>query len=501
MVSFNRIPSNFLLPLAWIEFDGSQMGTPQSIGRALVIGTMRAQGSATPGVLVPIGSADTAAGLFGAGAQIGAQVRAFRRNNLVQELFALPVLEPADGTAATGSIVVTGPATAAGTIALYIDDDRPLRVGVVPQESAASIATKIAAAISAATQLPVSASAEAGTVTLTAKWKGLTGNDIPVFVNYRGAVAGEALPDGVTLTITAMSGGAGVPDVAAALDAIGEEPFETIASAFADDASLDVYDEVWGDGDEGRWGWLLQLYGHVYTARRAGYADHIAHGATRNGPHVTVFRLEADFPNSPWISAAGSVGQILRSVVNDPARPLHTLPVVGLLSPRPESRFGVTERNALASNGGATLAVSAGTVQIEAPVTTYRLNAFGLPDNGLRFVEPLHTVAAVLRRLRLAITTKYGRHKLANNGVRVPPGRAIVTPNTIRAELVVEYERLEEEEGLVENSRAFKENLVVERDTSNPDRVNVLYPPDVINQLRVLAVLAQPRLQSQNATA
>ena len=43
--------------------------------------------------------------------------------------------------------------------------------------------------------------------------------------------------------------------------------------------------------------------------------------------------------------------------------------------------------------------------------------------------------------------------------------------------------------------QAFKNNLIVERDPNDPNRVNVLYPPDLINQLRIFAVLAQFRLQ------
>ena len=49
--------------------------------------------------------------------------------------------------------------------------------------------------------------------------------------------------------------------------------------------------------------------------------------------------------------------------------------------------------------------------------------------------------------------------------------------------------------GLVEDIRAFKANLLVERDPNDPNRVNVLYPPDLINQLRIFAVLAQFKLQ------
>ena len=36
---------------------------------------------------------------------------------------------------------------------------------------------------------------------------------------------------------------------------------------------------------------------------------------------------------------------------------------------------------------------------------------------------------------------------------------------------------------------------MVERDPNDPNRLNVLYPPDLINQLRIFAVLAQFRLQ------
>ena len=48
---------------------------------------------------------------------------------------------------------------------------------------------------------------------------------------------------------------------------------------------------------------------------------------------------------------------------------------------------------------------------------------------------------------------------------------------------------------MVENSQAFKDNLIVELDPNDPNRLNVLYPPDLINQLRIFAVLAQFRLQ------
>ncbi len=62
--------------------------------------------------------------------------------------------------------------------------------------------------------------------------------------------------------------------------------------------------------------------------------------------------------------------------------------------------------------------------------------------------------------------------------------------NTIIAKLL-EFER----NGLVENITLIKKNLIVERDPNNPERLNVLYPPDLVNALRVFALLAMFRNQ------
>jgi phage tail sheath gpL-like len=104
----------------------------------------------------------------------------------------------------------------------------------------------------------------------------------------------------------------------------------------------------------------------------------------------------------------------------------------------------------------------------------------------------------IIRRLRQVITTKYARHKLANNGARFGAGSAIVTPNVIKAELINQYGVMEAA-GLVENMAAFKANLIVERNLDDPNRLDVLFAPDLINQLRVFALLAQFRLQYPTA--
>ncbi|MDY9036737.1 phage tail sheath C-terminal domain-containing protein, partial [Escherichia coli] len=53
----------------------------------------------------------------------------------------------------------------------------------------------------------------------------------------------------------------------------------------------------------------------------------------------------------------------------------------------------------------------------------------------------------------------------------------------------------------VENYELFKQYLVVERDASDPNRLNTLFPPDYVNQLRVFAVVNQFRLQYSEESA
>jgi phage tail sheath gpL-like len=119
---------------------------------------------------------------------------------------------------------------------------------------------------------------------------------------------------------------------------------------------------------------------------------------------------------------------------------------------------------------------------------------YGFGDDAYELVTTLATLAKLIRNQRHAITTKFPRHKLANDGTRFGPGQAIITPGIAKAELIAQY-RMDEYNGLVEDTRNFKRHLLVERDPNNPNRLNVLYPPDLINQLRIFAVLAQFRLQ------
>jgi phage tail sheath gpL-like len=337
-------------------------------------------------------------------------------------------------------------------------------------------------------------------LTITAKFAGVNGNDIRISLNYAGAIGGQILPPGLDLTLPAtgmLTGGVGVPSFTNTISNLGETQIEYLAMPYTDDASLMAWELEFGFSDNGRWGWMRQLYGGIYSARRGSYSDLITFGSSgRNSAQVSATGFEVASPSPCYEWAAAYCAKAQRALTNDPARPLQTLMLEGILLAPPESRFILSEINLLATYGIATQLPSANGVNpmISRETTMYQVNLYGFADDAYELVTTLSTLAALMRNQRQIITTKYARCKLANDGTRFGPGQRVATPGIIKAELVSQY-RVDMFNGLCEDIRAFKNHLLVERDANNPNRLNVLYPPDIINQLRIFAVVNQFRLQ------
>lgn len=496
-ISFSSIPQDWKLPLFWAEVDPSKAGLWTIRQPALLVGIMKG-GVALPDVAIPIGSQAQANKQFGEGSELALMFRAFFAGNSSHEVWGLPVAEPAAGVLATGTIIVTLAGThEAGTIHLYIAG-KHVPVNIAAADTVSQIHTAIAAAINADFDMPVSAVGTAPNVTLTANWKGVSGNDIDVRDSYYGRMGSEELPTGVTVAYSGggmLASGAGVPVFTTAISNLGERAFEYVALPYTDSTSVQAWNLEYGFTDAGRWGWMRQLYGHIFSAKRGAYADLITFGQTNNSGQLSIMGVELEAPSPVYEWVAAYTAKAARGLTNDPARPLQTLSLTNIKPAPLQDRFNRQELNVLASYGIATQEVgSDGAPMILRESTTYQLNLYSQGDDAYELVTTLATLARLLRNQRQAITSKFPRHKLANDGTRFGAGQAIVTPGLIKAELVAEY-RIDEFNGLVEDVRSFKENLIVERDANNPNRVNVLYPPDLINQLRVFAVLAQFRLQ------
>jgi phage tail sheath gpL-like len=274
---------------------------------------------------------------------------------------------------------------------------------------------------------------------------------------------------------------------------MGDDEYDYVIHPYNDSTSLDAFLAEYGD-TAGRWSWSRQVYGHVYTTLRGSLSTLTTAGALRNDPHHTIAGIDVDCPMPNWEYAAAYGAANAVCLNSDVARPTQTTLLNGILAPRAGKRFLLSERQSLLNYGIATSYFGGGSMRVERAITTYQKNANSQTDPSYLDSETLHQLTEITRRLRSRITNKYPRHKLANDGTRFGAGQAIVTPSVIRGELIAEYADMELV-GLVENAALFKKYLIVERDAGNPNRLNVLLPPDLVNQLRIFAVLNQFRLQ------
>jgi phage tail sheath gpL-like len=514
-VEFQQFPANWRQPLYYVEVDPSQAGIPVSNPIALVVGHYNQTVPPDPSapvnpkpmdVPIVIGSLADATQYFGPGSMLEAAFRAFFLNNFGTLVFALPIAQPTAGVAAKGTITVTSPPTQQGIYNLYVAGQL-VPVGVLQTDTIDTAAGAIEDAINSMTSLPVTAVAGAagtGLVTLTCKWTGLTGNDIDMRDSYLGKYGGQVMPIGMAVTYAnpnpsgiggKLAGGVGNPNFSNGIANLGDQEYEYVSMPFWDTGSYQTWDAEYGFTDNGRWGWARQQYGTVFSAYRDTYANLVIWGENNNSAVISVMAMEPDIPSPSWEVAAAYTSKGARSYMNDPARPLQTLELNGVLPAPKHKRFLLSQNNNLSYSGLATQRVDANNLlMIARESMMYQKNVYGIPDDAYELGTTLHTLAKLFRNQRYSITTKYPRHKLADDGTRYGVGQAIVTPSVIRAELVAEY-AVDEYNGLVENLNAYKQNLVVERDPNDPNRVNVIYPPDLVNQMRIFAVLAQFRLQ------
>lgn len=553
-ISFEKIPNSLELPGFFGELDASKMqaGYTSGIETHAIIAQMIPDGTATADTRYPVTSKGQADALFGKGSIAARMVERLLAQYPLASLYVVPLADKAGSTAATGRIDIAGTATGAGTWNIRLGRKEPVQVGVAVGDTVAEQAIAVRAAINtygtsvtngqsltvgkfyeivtrstyafttagAADNNPgtVFQATVAGTlgsgdearpitnaypvvaqvvpgganperVTLRAKNKGTLGNALPISVNFYGDT--EADPAGSTATVTAMSSGATDPEIDNAIAAIGDEEYFAVLCPLCDATSLDdLKTEM-----ESRWGYLNRQYGMVWSAKYDSYTDLATFAANRNNEFETLCGVPETEPMCAEEYLAELAGVCLPSLENDPAMPLQTLELPNAGGAASASRFTPTERNALLAYGISTAAVDkTGATRIDAMVTTYLTNDAGADDAAFHHLNTMYTLRYIYRRHESLLQSQFGRMKLRDDGAVSRAGSTITTPRDIKAALAmdtVEMDRL----GIVENASTIIGGITVERVTGYPNRVAILYPPDLVNQLRQKFYKLQPRLQ------
>lgn len=490
-IDFNTIPSDVRVPFTYIEFDNTQANgeLPTETYTILVIGQRLPTGQIAAGVPTPIQSGAQAAQYFGAGSMIATMLDWVTYLNQDTPVVAIALDDNEAGAQATGKIEVTGTATAAGTLSLYIGGVN-VPVGVNVGDTAEMVASNIVAAIAEVADtavnvrglLPVTSVVDEvtnTTVDLTSAHKGVAQNDIDVRVNY---YTGELTPAGLQITVVPMSGGTQNPDVSVAIAAMGDVWYQTIAYAYNDAANAAVFEAELTS----RFGGVRQIDGVAYNAYRGNATATDTYGTGRNSPLFSTMGTSLAL-DPPYVWAAVNAAVVAPSLSEDPARPLKTLVLTGLKAPAQPDQFTWDERNLHLHSGISTYTVdSGGNVLIERQITNYQKNASDITDTSYLQVETIATLSYLRYSTRFTITNKYPRCKLADDSVTVAPGQPIVTPSIMSAELVSLASDWVSQ-GLIQDLADFKTALTCQINSSDPTRLDVLASPNLVKQFFIFA--------------
>jgi phage tail sheath gpL-like len=485
-ILFNSIPTTLRTPGPYIEIDNARAAaeTVSMPEIALLIGMRLAAGTVAENVPTEVASVEAGEEYFGHGSMLAHMIEGFKNANPHTELWAIAVDEDGGGTAATGTIVFSGTSTAAGNVYLYIGGER-IVTAIPSGTAAAAVGPLVVTAVTAhmtTSNMPVVASGPAATTTFTALHKTTLGDDLDIRLNYN---ANEALPAGITAVVTNIGdvvAGAGTDTISAVITAMADDWYTTIANCFYDDTNMDLMEAELTT----RWGPTSMRDGVCFISAPGNQAALTALGNARNS-QFTCYMGAGLSPTPTWYWAA--VTAAVDAGESDAARPRQTLQLPGCLAPAKGSQFTQTERGVLLTDGIATytVGVADGLVRVERLITTYQSNSLSVPDTSYLDVTTMRTLAYLRWSWAARITTKFPRHKLADDGTNFAPGQAVVTPAILRAEALGIFRDDWEPAGLVEGWEQFKEDLRVERSATDDNRIDMVMSPDLMNQFRVFA--------------
>ena len=480
-ISFNDIPAALRYPGVYIEIDGSQAGLGDDIPAVLLIGQKLSGGTAPAGEIVRIAGVEDAAKKAGAGSMLAQMAAAYRDNDQAFDLYMLPYLDNSAGVQATGAIKVTAAASAVGTLALYIAG-QCVSVGVASGDTAAQIATAIAAAITdAGIDIPVTATAETDTVTLTARHKGTCGNDIDI----RLSIYDEDVPAGLVLTITAMSGGTGNPAVGDLEEVMGSRWFRYVVLGFADAATLAAIHAE----SQRRYKPPVQAGFRAFAAIRGDYSSVSSFGETKNYEHIAMTGVGTN-PTPTWVAAAQIASAAAPKLQNNPTESLEGTKIVGMIG---IDYFTWTNANSLLYKGISVIEVASdGSCYIKRLISMYQRRSDGSTDDAYLDINVAETMERVRYEQRMGAIKRFRGTAAAKSDEGYRPGLRITTEDSVKGYLLSLYKNtLMRDYGWVQDYDSYKESLVVEQNSKDPGRFDFRDNPIILSPFNILAGRAQ----------
>ena len=302
-----------------------------------------------------------------------------------------PLVDDGAGAAAAGDITPSGTATKAGAAYVIINNIRSQAFAIEVGDTVALVTAKMETAVNAILDVPVVAVDGTTKLDLTAKWKGVSSNDLLFSVE-----GGEGT--GITFVATQPTGGLVNPNIDAALAQIGNV-WETMllnCLNLADTTTLDKYQTE----GEGRWGALVRKPFMSFTGlTEADVATAITVSDNRKTDRINVQLVAPGSKDLPFVVAARQLSRIAPLANNNPPHDYGSRTADGLTPGTDGEQWNYAQRDQAVKGGSSTTEVKDGVINLSDIVTFYHPS--GDPTPAYRYVVDIVKVTNILFNLDL----------------------------------------------------------------------------------------------------
>ena len=467
-IQYTEIPENLRSPGIYIEFDARGAGRSPQTFTALLMGLKNAEAPAALNRVYDLTRASQAKELFGGNSLLHLMAyHWFIQEPRGVELKAVALAEP-EGRAASHTLTFRQLPRENEEATLHIGH-RSIAFPLNP-ESAEACANALKDALERR-GIPFNVTKPgSSSVRLTAKHKGTFFNKLQV--------GGDAILAPLLQTVTVS--GQGSVNLAPLWSQLGDEWIHYFICPFKEPAVLESLTEELTS----RFSAQRQIGGRAFLAVGGTHGNLSTLGNAQNSPHLAILGLKNGMLEGEVAAAFGA--QCASSLVKNPAKPLHGLKLNRVIAPA--MPFTGTEREVLLFDGISTYKVSpAHEVHLDKIITTYQRNAGGVAHTAYLALNTPETLERIRTEQRHLFLRKFPNALLRGDQDPVSPGLVALSPQKAKGELLVLYQQMIEK-GWVEDLNAYKQSLRVERDTANPNRLNVADSPNLVNQFEILAV-------------
>ena len=496
-VSSNSISRTVGYALAKGDFNISSPNLPQRIALLGEANTAN-QGTLTIDP-VQIISAKQAGDLFGYGSPLHQMARILfpvsgGLNIGSIPVIAYPQLEEGGGTAGDFEITVTGAATKNITHKVFVSgrdgiDGESYDINIENLDTPTLVAEKIEDAINAVLSSPAIALAAIGVLTGTAKWKGLTSDEITVRVDTQGDAAG------LSYAIVQPTNGSATPSIVDSLALFNEEWNTIVINPYGEPAfsELEVFNGVPADIPTGRYaGIVFRPFVSIWGSKLDTIAtiEAITDIAARKDQ---VTNALAPAPNSEAFSyeAAANMALLYAIICQDnpnldvSGRQYPDMPI-----PYDDDIGDMSEynnRDLLVKKGSSTVKLNSGKFEIQDFVTTYHPDGEIPPQ--FRYPRNLNIDFNVKYGYRLLELVNVVDHSIAESDQAVVAGKVIKPKQWIA--IIDSYADDLALRNLIVEAAFMQDSIIVVTDGTNPDRLNTDFKYKRSPYVRIAATIAE----------